>query len=229
MKRTVGILAGLATMGVGAYLGARAMAQQPAAPPPTAVQNRPLRTRIGMVNMATVIKSYRKAQGFQNDLINQAKQLDAQYLEPLRTQIAKLQKDFQDPATAQPRREQIERDLRQLQLNFREKEEDARKQMDARQSEWTVQLYREIEDTVRQFAASSDLELVLFYTDPTNPASPYDPNTIKNRLSMRAAVPMYMAPGMDISDAVSNILNSKFPQAAPAAGTNTTPPAPHGN
>jgi Skp family chaperone for outer membrane proteins len=192
---------------------------------------RPLRTRIGMVNMATVIKNYRKAQEFQTLLINQAKGLDQQYLEPLRTQIAKLQKEYQDPATPPAKREQIERDLRQLQLQFREREEDARKQMDAKQSEWTVQLYREIEDMVRGFAGANDLELVLFYTDPTNPTNPYDQNVIKNRLSIRGCVPMYMAPGMDISDAITSALNAKLgpaaPPAGPTAGTGSAQPAAH--
>lgn len=213
MKRTVATLAGMAILGVTVYLGTKAWAQQPAAQPPAPA---PLRTRIALVNMATVIKGYKKAQDFQNQLINQGKGLDGQYLEPLRKQLVEKQKDYQNPSCPPAQHEQLERDLRKLQLEFREREEDCRKRMSSQQGVWTVQLYKEIEDAVRVYARSYDIELVMFYTDPTNPADPYDAAVIQRRLSMGAAMPMYASPGMDISDSVVTMLNRKLEPAAAA-------------
>ncbi len=231
MKRSVGILAGVATLGVGVYLGARGWAQQPPVAQPTtqppAVHTPPLRTRVALVNLATVIRIYSKAQNFQRQLIEDAKKLDHDRLEPLRLQITQKQAAFQKPDASQAVREQLERELRQLQLQLRNEEEDARKQMNTKQSDWTVQLYKEIEEMVKSYAKAYDIELVLFFSDPINPANAYDPAVIQNRLSMRAALPMYSAPGMDISEAIANELNRKIggspsPAAAAPPVTPTT-------
>ncbi|MCS6852864.1 MAG: OmpH family outer membrane protein [Gemmataceae bacterium] len=239
MKRTCGIGLG-ATLGLAMCWGMEAAAQQPpaAAPPvvrpaataPASNAPAPLRTRIALVNMLHVLKHYKKAQAFQEQLAQETRNLDKQYLEPIRAQITKLRADYQttqDPA----RRDQIERESRKLQLELQEKEEDAKKTLTKKQGDWTVQLYMEIEDTVRTFAKTYDIELVLFYTDPTNPAEPYNPATIQRKLLMGAAMPLYAAPGMDISDAIVSMLNQRFPVQAsnPAPGSGIQPvsaPAP---
>jgi len=222
-------------VGVGVYLGARVWAQQPTAVQPTtqppAVHAPPLRTRIALVNLATVIRLYSKAQNFQKQLIEDAKKLDHDYLEPIRLKLTTTQAAYQKPETPQAQREQLEREIRQLQLQMRNTEEDARKQMNAKQSDWTVQLYKEIDGMVKSYAKSCDIELVLFFSDPINPANEYDPAVIQNRLSMRAALPMYAAPGMDISEAIANELNRKIgpaaaaPPVTPGTGVAAQPPS----
>lgn len=232
VKRIVGFLAGMATVGVAVYFGAKVWAQQPAAAPqPTtqpasAAPAQPLRTRIALINIAKVLKDYVKAQDFQKKLIETSKGYDAQYLEPIRKEIVKRQTDYQKPETPQAQRESLEREIRKFQLDLREKEEDVRKNLASQQGTLTVQLYREIEDATTYFAKSHDIELVMFYADTTNASNPYDPANIQRKLSMGAAMPMYSAPGMDISDAIVFMLNERQKGQNAAQPTGTTAAAP---
>lgn len=241
MKRTLGILAGLGVLGTVGYLGGRLWAQNPPYPPqPAPGQVRPVsavapsaapvaqptaapRTRIALINMIEIVKKYRKAQNFQEQMANMAKTIDANELQPVRNNIIKLRQDVAR-VTDPTQHDQIEKDLRKWQLDLQEKEEDARKRLAKVNGDFTVQLYREIEDAVKLFAKSYDIELVLFYADPTNPADPYNAATVQRKLSIGGAIPIYAAPNMDISDAVVGMLNQRMgpsaaaPAPAPAGG-----------
>src|SRR5215475_5226736 len=71
VKRTIGILAGLATLGIGAYLGSQVFAQQTGGNRP-AVSSEPLRTRIAVVNIVQVLKKYSKYLNAQEEFKTQA-------------------------------------------------------------------------------------------------------------------------------------------------------------
>jgi hypothetical protein len=67
----------------------------------------------------------------------------------------------------------------------------------------------------------------MFYMDPSTFMPAGDPKGIQYRLSVKACMPMYMAPGMDISDAVVEIMNKKLrgtAAAAPAPGAVASQP-----
>lgn len=231
MKRIIGILAGMGTLGVAVYLGAVVWAQPPVAPQPAAQPAparpaQPLRTRMALINIAKVLKEYSKAKDFQSQLIEMSKKYDAQYLEPIRKEIVSRQTKYQNPETPQAQREGMEREIRKFQLDLREKEEDVRKNLAGQQGVWTVQLYREIEDATGFFAKSNDIELVMFYADTTDKANPYEPANIQRKLSMGAAMPMYITPGMDISDAIVSMLNQRTTSQATPQPAGTTAAAP---
>jgi hypothetical protein len=69
----------------------------------------------------------------------------------------------------------------------------------------------------------------MFYMDPSSLMPAGDPKGIQYRLSLKACAPMYMAPGMDISDSVVAALNQKVKgtaAAAPAPGAVASQPTP---
>src|SRR5207302_4160483 len=71
VKRKVAALAGVATLGVGAYLGSHLWAQQTYQQP--AQQQAPLQTRIALVNLDQVIKGYDKYKTFEESIKAAAK------------------------------------------------------------------------------------------------------------------------------------------------------------
>src|SRR5206468_2114956 len=93
----------------------------------------------------------------------------------------------------------------------------------------SVQLYKEIETTVASIARSYDLELVLMYPDATTDAEAASPANVFKRLSAPAALPIYLSPSIDITDAVVKTLNVQFPPPPPQPqaqqNTPTTPNA----
>src|SRR5713226_6983029 len=128
VKRTIGILAGMATLGIGVYLGSQVFAQQTGTGNRPAVTSEPLRTRIAVVNVVQVLKKYSKYMNAQTEFQNQSQAAKKQ-LEPLEQQIRALQAKAQLPDTQAADREGIKRDLEHCQLQYREKAEDAEKNL----------------------------------------------------------------------------------------------------
>ncbi len=217
MKRTVIILTGIATLGVVAYLGSRLYAQeqgqiQPAnatAPAPV------LRTRIAVVNLLGVVKNYQKWQDFETQYKGALKNADAEFdkmkAEGLRLKAA-LEKAVDDAE-----REKITAQLKALDRQVQDKGEQFKRELLKWRDDVAVQIYREIEDTVKVVARSNDIELVLHYSDAVVPADIYHPLNIQRKLQSQGCMPMYMQDGMDITVRVTETLNSRLRGAGNAA------------
>jgi Skp family chaperone for outer membrane proteins len=176
------------------------------APAPAA---RPLRTRIALLNVLEVFKKYNKFRTYQEQATHQAQKIDQEQLQPLRGSLIKMRNDLNTVKTP-AERDNLEREMRRLQLDLQEREENARKHLNKVSGEYMVQMYKEIEDAVKLFAVSNDIELVLFFSDPTDPADPNNPAAIQAKLASRGAMPIYHAPNMDITDAVVGMLNQRY-------------------
>ena len=210
MKRTIGILAGMATLGMVVYLGSQVFAQQGAGNRPT-TSPEPLRTRIAVVNLVQVLKKYSKFQTSDTELKAQISKAKAE-LDPLEKQIRERQAKAQLPATPADERENIKRDLERLTLQYKEKAEDADKAFMKRSGELAVQIYHDVEDAVDLFAKSNAIELVLMYNDALKSQRDeyYSPPYVQQRLKMpNAFMPIYVDSRMDITDAITQMLNRR--------------------
>jgi len=239
VKRTFGILAGLAVLGAAVYLG-RIWAQPPQpAQPPAHVQ-----TRSGLVNMVQILKNYKKFQRIEEEI--RAKSLALEnWLKPLRDKAIALKGEYGSEKVTAQRKEEIEHEMRKLQLEMQEKEDQAKKELVKINGDAAVQIYHEVEDAVKLYARSNSLDLVMFYNDAVTEPDFYHPANVQRKLTQPAAVmPMYVAPGMDISDSVCSMLNQRYagsasnqpapgqpgaptPAPAPAPGAPGAPGAPH--
>lgn len=226
VKRTVGILTGLAALGVMAYFGSFLWAQAPAQPTgqPTAQPA----GRIGILNMVEVLKNYKKFANTEAQL-RQLQQTLEKRLEPYRAQANALKAKYTDVKTSAAEKEQVERDMRKLQVDAQVAEEDAKKELMKFSGEAYVAIYHEVEDAVKRFSAANGYSLVLFYNDSTKPEELYHPANVQRKLLQPAAImPMVVSPGMDITTAIANNLNAMYPAAAAApAAPGTAPAAPH--
>ena len=210
MKRTIGILAGLATLGMSVCLGSQAYAQNGAGSRP-ATPSEPLRTRIAVVNLVQVLKDYKKFQSSEAELKGMIEQIKKE-LEPLRAEILRLQSTGQAPGTTAADRDRIERELKQKTLDFQNKEEEKGKVVSKRQGELAVQIYHEVEDAVDLFARSNAIELVLMYNDAKKsvPAEFYNAANVQRKMVIAGPfMPIYIDPRMDITDAIIQMLNRR--------------------
>jgi len=219
VKRKAGILARLVVLGVVVYLGGRLCAQQPVAPPA-----QPTPTRIGMVNMVEVVKNYKKAQNLEAELRRLQQEWENK-LKPFRDQANALKTKYQSPTLSQQEREQIEKDIRKVQMDFQVMEDDAKKDLQKRSGEVYKQIYREVEDAVNRWAGSNGYAAVFFFNDAVTPDEKYSPTNVARKFSLpAAAMPIYIAPQVDITAIIFNNLNSMYPPATAAGAAPTGAP-----
>jgi Skp family chaperone for outer membrane proteins len=212
-------------VGVAAFVGSHLVAQQPQQQPTAA----PLRTRIALVNLPHVIKSYSKYQAFEHEWQEQYKLFDKNY-ESKRSLLVQYQQELQKPGLDQPTREKYEGYVRQLQREMQDMGEDAKKQLSKKRDEQAVIIYKEIEEAVQHYARANDFELVLHFNDAIVPADMYSPMNVQRKLQIGACMPMYHHPQMDITASVISMLNQHYAatsnagQVQPASAT--APPQP---
>jgi len=229
VKRTVVTLTALATLGA-AYLGSRLWAQTPPAAPaaPAAAQpqqQRPLQTRIGMVNLVQVLKDYEKFKAIEAPIQAKSKEWEAK-LGTYRSSLNKLKEEYQSANTTAARKEQIEKESRNIQMQAQIAEEDAKKELTKLQGDAAVQVYQEVKACVERFAATYGYEAVFFYNDAITPTDLMHPMNVQRKLMQPACLmPMYADPRMDISKYIVDNLNTAYRQSM-SAGTTPAAPAP---
>lgn len=232
MKRTLGMVIGVVSIGVMAYIGARLWAQGGAPPQSTGTQPapQPLRTPIRIVNMSYIVKNYNRWKNFQIEYKAAYTKEYEEKIQPDKPKLDAWTAKLQDPKTPQAEREQAEKEVRKLQRKMQEISDEAKQKLGKMQADMFVKIYREVEDAVAGIARSNSLELVLFYSDAKEEPDLHAVGNIERKLGNGACMPMYAAPGMDISDFVLNYLNKMVPDLSPPSGTPTTggpsPPAP---
>jgi Skp family chaperone for outer membrane proteins len=180
-----------------------------------------LRTRIAVVNVVQVLKKYSKYMTTQSEFQKQS-QAAKEALDPLEKQIRALQAKGQLPETPPAERDNIKRDLEHLQIQYRDKAEDADKQLAKRAGDLSVQFYKEVEEAIEVFAKSNAIELVLMYNDASksNPAEYYNPGMVNRRMTIVSAfMPIYVDQRMDITDAIAQMLNRRVASGYGASGS----------
>jgi Skp family chaperone for outer membrane proteins len=183
-------------------------APHPLAPP--AVGTRSLHTRIGLINMARVLKDSKLGQTVEADLRRQTQQLQKD-LASLRKQLQHNSAVYLDPATAPREKERLNRDFRLLQRDMQEEEAAARAKLAELNGKACIRVYRAVEDAANRIAKSQDLELVMFYTDAVTEADYYSPENMQHKLTQSGVLmPMVVAPGMDITETVIAALNHQY-------------------
>ena len=209
VKRTVGILAGMATLGIGVYLGSQVWAQQGAGQG-AAVSREPLKTRIAVVNLRLVLKNYKKFKNAQEDIKRKIEQAQKEF-KPLEDQVTIKQARLKVPDISNAEREQVERELKKLVTEGKDKQEEIGKAIRNYEGEVSVQIFKEIESAVNLVATHNAIELVLTYNDfnKDETANFYNPSNVQQKLMTGPMMPMYVDSRMDITDMVTKMLNDK--------------------
>jgi Skp family chaperone for outer membrane proteins len=220
VKRMLLFVLAVLGLGAAAWLGNQLLAQ---APGQAAGVTGP--TRIATINLAVVLKGYKKFELFNKEMRTLAEPYEKKAKEA--AEALKKCKDFLDEGKGT---EQQREQTRQNGIAWKRILEDnnaaAAKVLVPRQNEKLVQLYREIQDATSKYAVSNGIRLVLQFEEPAgSDAEVYTPLNVARKMkasTMGAYVPLYQAPGMDISQAVLDLLNAPYvatTTAAPGSGT----------
>jgi Skp family chaperone for outer membrane proteins len=202
--------------------GSRARAQgatQPGAAS-AAVMAMPQQTKVATLNLLAVMKGYKKVEIMNRELI--------ELQDPFQTKGKELMKNYQgwkavaeDPKKADSDREQAQKYMLTLKRQLEDLNAAMEKAVRGRQEEKLVQVYREIHDAVKAYAQAQGIHVVFQYHDGLDPAEIFNPRNIQRKLQGSGAagafVPLYIADGVDISQAVVSMLNSRF-QPPPPGG-----------
>jgi Skp family chaperone for outer membrane proteins len=211
VKRTVAIVAGVVTLGLALYVGSRLMADPGGAGAGAVAPS----MKVRMVNLQFVIKNYKRTDALRNEHTELFKQYDDQ-IKKIKEMMDGRSKQLQDPQYAGKEREAIEKEVKRLQREMQDKTEEARAALDKKQGDLIVLVYREVDEAVRMYARQAGLEMVMHYNDAVVETDRNSAANIARKMSAGACMPMYLAPGLDISQDIVNALNAKYPTTAAA-------------
>jgi Skp family chaperone for outer membrane proteins len=213
VKRNVSLVAGAAALGLAVYFSSRLWAQGPA----PAVQP-PAQTRVALVNTVQVIKSYHKYKTFEDEQRRLAKPFEEKN-KAYQDNLKEWQKVLENPQATPQQKEEAEKQIKERKRQIEDNAGEFKRILAKKSDEQLVQLYREVEDAVKRYAGSNGFHIVLQFDERTNPAEIYTPMNIQRKIQGSAAtgatVPVFIAPGLDITPGVVTLLNG-----APAAAQN---------
>jgi Skp family chaperone for outer membrane proteins len=168
-----------------------------------------LQTRgVRVINIGQVIKKYQKFQQYEMSLKQQTQDLQKR-VEQKKAQAQDLQKEMERPDTPAARRDEIERTMKTLQRQAQDDLDESKQRITKDEFNQMVMIYKEVEDAVAVFCRSSNIELVLQYSDAVGPEK-YLPANFQQKMINRACMPIYVDPRLDISQSVIDMLNRRL-------------------
>jgi Skp family chaperone for outer membrane proteins len=227
VKRTIGIVVGVLTLGVAIYVGSRLSAQQPGAAGPKpagAPAGAPVgstKTRVALLNLKYVVTNYKKWTNFQEEYKAEFKKFQDR-VTPLEKQLEGIANQLKDPKTDAATKERLEKDGRNLQRQMQDIGDEAKATLGKKEADMLVIIYKEVAAAVARFAMSNDIDLVLHYNDATSDTEMGSSANIQRKMGSGPCTPLYWkAQEVDISAVVLQMLNQNLNATglAPAPGT----------
>jgi Skp family chaperone for outer membrane proteins len=215
VKRKVYVAAGLVALGLAIVVSARLAAQNTPPRPATPA------TKVALINLSHVINSYDKFKNYKEEAktaIKPYQDKDAKY----KADGEKLAKEAQDPLTKPERREQIERQLKDLQRSVEDNKAEAQKTLGKRQEQQLSILYMDIHNVVTRYAQAHGYEMVLHFNDTTDSKDYWSAQNIARKMQAGGLMPMYYVGGLDISNNIIATLNASMKSSASAATGSTS-------
>jgi len=177
----------------------------------------PARTRIALFNLTYVIKNYDKYKDFQveiKEIVEPFQRKDAhlrRQLDKLRAEAEKLSADRsnsgQKAELLEKKRNVLETKAKQVQRQLEDNGMAVKMKLGKRSDEEMKILFRDVDEAVKRYAASHDLDLVLHYNDAVTRDDYLSARNIALKLASTALVPLTFDPTMNISKDISELLN----------------------
>jgi Skp family chaperone for outer membrane proteins len=220
VQRKLFTLAGIAALGVAAYVGTQLHAQQ--GPYPGGIQQTAASTgapaqSIGVVNLQAVVRNYQKWLDLERTFKEGLTHYNGEY-EKIRQQALNLKAQLDKLPEGDPSRESVQGQLKSAERQVEDLRETAKKQLGKFQDEQMVQIYREIQEAVTVCARARHIDMVLQYSDPTAAAEMYHPKVIMNKMGNPWCLPIYVDPQLDLTTTVTQMLNNRIGASTNANG-----------
>jgi Skp family chaperone for outer membrane proteins len=209
VKKTVVIVTGVAALTLVGYLGSRLAADPPKTPVAPAPQPK---TKVAVLNLSKVIKGYRKWDDFQAKYKEKIDSYDKQ-LQPLKKELDDLQALGNKPGTDNATKEQIGKKMRLKSTEMQDKADEFKKQLADYEGTSFTTIYNDVKDMTARYARSKEIELVMHFNDGVTEPEANTPQNIGRKMGHGPCFPLYVVPGMDISDDVLKYLNAALANA----------------
>jgi Skp family chaperone for outer membrane proteins len=201
---------GIAALGLTAYLASQLQAQNQVQQAGGLVAH----PKVAAINYVSVLKQYQKWIDFQKSYKDSLGQWEKLF-EDKKKEAEGLKASAEKLAPGDKARDDMELQLKAIQRQMQDLQEDAKKKMGKYYDDQMVQVYKEVMEAVQIYARANDIEMVVHYTDGISPAEIEHPANIQRKLQVGACMPMYMAPGVDISKQIADMLNSRLGAVQP--------------
>src|SRR5207249_4759439 len=90
-----------------------------------------------------------------------------------------------------------------------ENQAEAKKGLGRKSDEQMVILYKEVREACARYAKGNDIEMVMHYNDALAGAPEFDSAAnVARKMQAGAFMPMYITPGLDISEEILTLLNN---------------------
>jgi Skp family chaperone for outer membrane proteins len=202
VKRKVVFLAAIAALGVAVYVASQVWAQ-------TSGRGQDKQLKIAVINLPLVIKKYKKYEVYEAEL---KKYVEAQQAveEKSRATLMRLNTELQKQDPTGNEHDKLEEKIKDEKRKLEDLNMEFKKEFTKKQEQQLVTLYREVEEMVQRIAESNNISLVLQYGDVIDKKDAYNPRIIQHKVLGGVCMPMYSAPGMDISEYVYKYLNNAY-------------------
>jgi Skp family chaperone for outer membrane proteins len=176
--------------------------------------------KVATVNLYVIMKNYKKVEMYKKEL----ETLEKPYVDKL-TELKKLHDDWvkwakENPNVAEAKKQEAQNNIVGLKRQIEDKQSEAQKVISKRAQEQIVEVYKAIELGIKQHAGPNGITLVLHYMEPVG--QEYTPMNIDRKVNncgnAGACFPVYMGPGVDISEAVVRLLNDSLGSTAASTG-----------
>jgi uncharacterized protein with WD repeat/Skp family chaperone for outer membrane proteins len=197
--------------GIGVFLALTLTASSWAAAPAHVPAAKP-GTKVAIVNLTYVIKNYQKFKKFQEeikDAVLPYQEKDSAY----KAEGEKLAAEAKDDKTTLFRRREIENRIEELNKAIASNKKTAEKDLTTVQHKQLKVLYMDVEEAARRYARENKIDLVLHYNDAATTKDLYSEQNIARKMQAGALMPLFAAPGVDISKDLLTVLNDKYKQA----------------
>jgi len=212
-------------MGMTVFLSVATSLALAQAPTPAAAPTPTVRSKVGLVNIAKVLREFAKANERGEDIALRRRS----YLE----QVGKVRLDMNEinkklAQSADPKeKESLQQSILAKTRTIEDIDRTAQKELTDLSNGTITQVYSEIKQVVGAVAVNYSLEMILCYPDATTAEEARSPTVAQLKLQTPALMPFYHSPSMDYTEVVIRTLNSNFPAKTPATKTPamTAPPA----
>ena len=169
-------------------------------------------TKVAVFNIGVVFTKYQRALDIKEETATDIKRFQAEAKELVENikawDIARQNRDL-----SQKKKDLYEERIINAKRQLEDLDRQARTQVGKSQEAKITMLWKDVRAAVKTYAADHDLQLVISYGDPMQ-AEQLDlfPNINRKMQSMDqgAGVPFFVGPGVDISDALVEMLNRQY-------------------
>lgn len=208
MKKMILLVTGIAVLAAGSYFGASLFAQGTGTTPAPA----PAGTKVGVVNVGHVFNHWKKAQRFKVELEAAADPFNKR-AKVMQEEMSKWDMEMRKQGVSKQQAEIFQDSITKNKRQLEDLAAEMRKLLGKKSEDNLVMLWKESNDCIKRVGEAYGFSIVMGYGDPLEPAlMDLFPNVNRKMGAMDAggAVPLYVHPSSDLSNAVTQTLNQWF-------------------